>query len=436
VSSLGSSGSGLSSGSSAGPAPPTSNESGIKQWTGDSGSWNGASNWTSPGAPASGNSAYLTQSDATNRTVEYNSTTPTQLNELRVNATGTGNMTLKQDTDSALAADNEYVGYQGQGTYIQSAGSNTVSNNLVLGDSPGSSGTYALSDTGQLQAQNLYVGNSGSGTFTQSGGSNTVGNLVVAANPGSSGTYNLEGGNLSATNIQVNTGGNFNVTGGPHTVNGMVDNAGTVKTTGTDVTWAGTFTNSGAYISDPASQSFTDLAITAAGYLVGGSQDLFMISNDFINRSSNNLAWNTLAAELMFTAGEDADHNVYIPGKDYGPVTSGYTYNFAWGKLVIETGQILYLYDGNTEDGAALYVGVILGVILDKDKREVLNIYGNGFDIYYNPALAENAYLDGKTYELQEGGVLAPEVPLPASAWLFFTGLAGLGFLAGRRRKA
>jgi hypothetical protein len=167
ISSVGSSGalsSGFSSGTSALPSSP---ESGIKQWTGGSGSWDdtgvpaGTSNWTSPGAPTSGYSAYLTQDDSTDRTVEYNAATPVQLNELRVDATGSGDMTLQQDTDSALAADNEYVGYQGRGTYIQTAGTNNVTNNLSLGENPGSSGTYELSGTGQLQAQNLYVGNSG-----------------------------------------------------------------------------------------------------------------------------------------------------------------------------------------------------------------------------------------------------------------------------------
>jgi hypothetical protein len=135
---------------SAGSTPSSPTESGIKQWTGGSGSWDdagvaaGTNNWTSPGAPTSGNSACLTQNDATDRTVEYNSATPKQLNELQVDATGTGNMTLRQDSDSSLAANNEYVGNQGRGSYIQTASSNTISNDLSLGNG-----------SGQLQAQNL-----------------------------------------------------------------------------------------------------------------------------------------------------------------------------------------------------------------------------------------------------------------------------------------
>jgi hypothetical protein len=54
----------------------------------------------------------------------------------------------------------------------------------------------------------------GAGTFTQSGTStNTVGTLTISANQGgtgSSGAYELQGGVLNATTINVNQGGAFN----------------------------------------------------------------------------------------------------------------------------------------------------------------------------------------------------------------------------------
>ena len=47
-----------------------------------------------------------------------------------------------------------------------------------------------------------YVGYSGTGTVTQTGGTNTVGTaLVLGQNPGSVGTYNLLGGLLVVPNV-------------------------------------------------------------------------------------------------------------------------------------------------------------------------------------------------------------------------------------------
>jgi hypothetical protein len=436
---------------------PTASE--IKLWTGGSGWWDdsgvpsGTSNWTSAGAPLNGNSAFLTQTDSIDRTVSYNYTAPVQLNELRIDATGSGNMTLRQDSSSSLAADNEYVGYQGRGIFLQSSGRDIATYGLYLGENPGSSGNYELRGNGQVEAENLYVGHSGSGTFTQSGGVNTVTNrLVIADNPGSSGIYNLQDGNLSAGVIRVNSGGVFNQTGGTlesggldnrgavnlsggtTTVTGNTSNQGTVRVSNTFVTWAGTFLNTGAYISDPATQSFTDLTITPTGYLVSGAGDRWKISNDFINCSVMNLSWDTLAAALIFTSGTDTAHSLYITGADYGSLRSGYTNNFAWGLLDL-TGQSLTLYDGNDQAGGALYVGeIILGYT--PEGRLLTVITGNGLNIYYDPEL--NPYLGGLTYDLMNGGHLMPlanPVPVPASAWLLISGLAVLEMKRLRRSK-
>ena len=98
------------------------------------------------------------------------------------------------------------------------------------------------------------------------------------------------------------------------------------------------------------------------------------------------------------------------------------------------TGQTLTLMDGNAIPDGALYVGSILGALLKGG--QVTNIYGNGLNIYYDSDLRANAYLGGGTYSLRGGGYLEPDPgPLPASVWLFLSGLAGLG-LWGRGRRA
>ena len=111
----------------------------------------------------------------------------------------------------------------------------------------------------------------------------------MAAGTSSTGTYNLQGGTLSAglySDID-NSGGTFNVKNTTTTVTGDVYNEGTVKTTNAKVTWNGNFQNAGAYISDHATQTFNqNLEVGPPGYLVGGSQDLFILKNDFLNFST------------------------------------------------------------------------------------------------------------------------------------------------------
>jgi hypothetical protein len=111
--------------------------------------------------------------------------------------------------------------------------SNTVSGNLVIGTSAGTTATYNLQG-GTLSATNEIVGQAGTpllaglcnglicvpssgatGTLTQSGGSNFVsGTLTLAQNPGASGTYDLQGGTLTAGTIAINPGGTFKFDGG------------------------------------------------------------------------------------------------------------------------------------------------------------------------------------------------------------------------------
>jgi len=139
-----------------------------------------------------------------------------------------------------------------------------------------------------------------------------------------------------------------------------------------------------------------------------------------------------------------------LPGADLGQTRAGYTDNFAWGSLDL-TGQTLTLVDGNDTPGGALYVGRLLGVTLSGNT--VTDILGsNGLNIYYDLFL--NPELGGLTYDLAGGGWLAPvageflalnrdrqlgqtmdihQTLLPASVWLFLSGLVGLGLL-GRKQ--
>jgi hypothetical protein len=134
----------------------------------------------------------------------------------------------------------EYVGFSGAGTLnqntIANANSNTIASgyHLYLGYNAGSTGTYNLTSwAGSISANgNEYVGFNGTGIFNQSSGTNTIaagGILVIANSPGSSGTDALSGGSLTAPTVYV--GGNPSGAGGVGILN--VSATGTLTTSGT-----------------------------------------------------------------------------------------------------------------------------------------------------------------------------------------------------------
>ena len=267
---------------------------------------------------------------------------------------------------------------------------------------------------------------SGSGTF-QSG---TLTN---------SGTFQMTGGTTLWNNTVNNqAGGSFQIINTDVTFLGNVINSGSLKNTNSAVSFFGGFTNNGAYISDPAVNNFTDLTIGTGGYLVAGASDIFNISNNFTNHSTQNTSWNTTQAILNFVVGSDAAHDFYIPGTDQGATLAGYNNNFALGTLDL-TGQTLNLFDGTDTNGGAQYLEVIAGLVLTG--LTVDNIIGSNTEVlnlYYDPTQVDNAYLNGLTYAFISGyGHLIPTttVPVPASVLLFGSGLLGLGLLGWRRQR-
>ncbi len=360
------------------------------------------------------------------------------------------------------ASHNENVGAHGTGVFNQTGGENSVANNLNIGMYAGSNGTYNLSD-GQLTAKNEHVGWSGTGVFNQTGGSNIVSdNLLVKVTSGAIGTYNLSGGSLSvgagvfnkgkfnysggsltAGSFTNNPGGEFNLSGaGTRIVNAPVTNSGTVKATNTTVQFNGTFTNNGAYISDPSSNYFGDLIIGANGYLAGGTGDKFYIGNNFENHSERNTLWNTVDAYLAFNDGVDLLHDFYLTSVDMGANMSGYADNFAWGTLEILSGNYLSLFSGHIASHQdALYVETILGASISGGL--VTNITGHARNIYYLASAIGNEYLGGLNYNLTGSGQLiaigsytggGSPVPEPSTLLLFASGFGGMAMF--RRRFA
>jgi hypothetical protein len=195
----------------------------------------------------------------------------------------------------------------------------------------------------------------------------------------------------------------------------------------------------GAYCSGVGTTVHTDLNIGENGCLMGPAGAKWEVSNDLTNQSTLPEMWDTKNCELAFVQDQvlGNDHYFSIMGADKGATTAGYDKNFAWGKVTIGEGQVVYLVDADDVLGGALYVGEIQGLTFGSPI--ITNIFGeDGINIYYDPTLPGNAYLEGLTYSLntvpgEPTSYLLP-TPVPASVLLLGSGLLGLGLLGWRRK--
>ena len=212
------------------------------------------------------------------------------------------------------------------------------------------------------------------------------------------------GGPVTVDGPLVNEAGGWVLAYGNTTLfTGAVTNNGTFKNTGASVIFADTYRENGSYVSDPADNFFTDLAVGPTGYLAGSTGDQFYVSGNLYNASTRNADWNTAAAKLLFQSG--GSHTLELAAEDRGATAAGFVQNFAWGAVELGAGQSLTLRDGNGTAGGALYVGTFT---LAGGTGQVSAVTGNGLHIYYNVRAAGNAYLQGKTYALANGGTLEP----------------------------
>jgi hypothetical protein len=135
---------------------------------------------------------------------------------------------------------------------------------------------------------------SGFGTFATSGLTNTAGNAMTFT------------GGLSAINGPVtnNPGATIRVNYNPALFTGPVVNNGTIKTLSTTVTFASTFSGSGTYNSDPATNIFqSDVSILPGGQILGGSGDVFTIAGTYTNAGLYSNSGGTLTAHDVVNQG-------------------------------------------------------------------------------------------------------------------------------------
>jgi hypothetical protein len=271
---------------------------------------------------------------------------------------------------------------------------------------------HALSNTGQM---------SGYGTFR-------------AASFTNAGTMHFTGGTTVVNGSLTNqAAGTLQVSNNPATFTGNVVNNGFIKTTAATVTWTGSFSNNGTYLSDPSTQTFQDITLGPQAALQGGAGDVFIVNGNMVNNSQNRAAFDISAAKLTFSSGS---HTLTWSASNVGATAAGYQQNFAVGLFELAASGSLTLAGASLTPGAnALYVHSLL---LGGGLGQIASIQSGGLNIYYDPLLADNTYLHGATYALSGGGSLmaVAAVPEPEAYAMWLAGIALMGGVAWRRRRA
>jgi autotransporter-associated beta strand protein len=136
---------------------------------------------------------------------------------LGFNASATGAYNL--NGSGVFNAASEFIGTSGSGSFTQSGGTN-MSSAFVVGMEVGATGSYNLNGSGVLiciSNNPAYesIGYQGNGSFTQSAGMNNTNILYIGAGLVSNGTYSLNGGTLTCQQIQGGAGtSTLNLDGG------------------------------------------------------------------------------------------------------------------------------------------------------------------------------------------------------------------------------
>jgi hypothetical protein len=316
----------------------------------------------------------------------------------------------------------------------------------------------ARSDTGtKLLISSGLASNLGSitlvgGTFDNGGlplvnsgqisgyGTLAAGSITNAANSGitiAGGSGIINGPLVNAANATVRVSYSAAV------FTGAVTNNGTFLIQSGSATFVGAFVNNGIYSSDPSTNSFNDLNTGSTGALVAGSGDQFTLTGNFHSISVLASQWNTLGATLEFSAGgSSSTHALDVTGI----AGDGYTGNYAWGTLELDSGQSVLLDDAEETAGGALYVSTldlagapsgtslasfIASHLQNTDPLDTVNVY-------YDSTQPGNEYLGDASYALGDGGVLAPAdsaTPEPVNLSLLFLAAAGLGCRRRRNRR-
>ncbi len=267
----------------------------------------------------------------------------------------------------------DYVGNSGMGTFTQTGGANSSANFVAIGVNPGSSGAYNLSG-GQLSIPGtLWLGYAGAGTFTQTGGTNTAtGQLVVGYQSGSSGAYNLSGGQLSIPGtlwLGYAGAGTFRQTGGTDTIGSLnIGSSGTYNLSGGMVVITG-----GAAWSGSGAMSFS-----------GGTLALANLGNYGF---ASSLSVGSAATLLLTATNSGVDTNILAYGNTAAAICGGGT--------IVKTGSGWTELDYNLIQGFSGRINIQAGILGNGMGRSTWGASTTGMSVNVAPGAELDLRSDG-----------------------------------------
>jgi hypothetical protein len=380
-----------------------------KNWADSTANWSPGT-WSPAGAPVSGEAVNIDFNDGLARTVTLN-VSPPSLGLMTIDLTGpfTGASALSMPNNNALTANALFIGgyngitstqTAGRGAVTESAGTTTINTgDLALGYGPNSTGTYTLDGTGALTSNSSeYVGLFGNGTFNQSAGTNTIANNThffdSGTYAGSSGTYNLSGTGTLTVNTSEYVGdvgtGTFNQDGGTHTIHGINDlylGFGSSGAGGTYTLSAGTLSVAwDELVGHKVSGTFNQ---TGGTHTVGsqlriggepGSMGTYTLSSTGSLTASQEIVGYSGTATFVQTGGTNTASSIYISGFSGG---NG-TYTLSAGQVSISSGMYDGMYVGGNA-GGAYSTGVLTvsgtGVLAVGSVLQVYNTAGTALNL-------------------------------------------------------
>ena len=276
-------------------------------------------------------------------------------------------------------------------------------------------GGHALanSNSGSILGNGTFStgGLSNSGSITFSDSNSSIFGAVTNSSGGTLLTYGTSATNISFYGAVKNSGSAGSTP------------AGYIKITGTTVRWLGGFTNNGTYVSDPAANYFSGLAVGAGGLLQGGAGDSFFVTGTFTNAGDIDLGGSSRM--LVQNGGTLAQTSGVLHLGSSATLTAG----------VVEINGGTLLADGPTatitssliyaSSSASTYQGVLTGAgsKLTLDNPAALLILSGASNSYTG-----GTYVEAGTLEITNQGAIpdGSSLTVGADAAALFAGAATL----------